>query len=192
MKKLSLLLLLLASMVLQGCATVSNQRDVQEIREEILAMEQASLNQLYRYRPEVRSQIAEAPGYAVFNRANVTVLFASFGGGYGVARDNRNNEHIFMNMGEFGIGPGLGAKDLRSVLVFDKYEDLRAFIDDGWTFGAQADATAVMGDSGGEISGEVVVDDITIYQFTDKGVALQATVKGNRYWQDDELNQRQE
>ena len=34
----------------------------------------------------------------------------------------------------------------------------------------------------------MVVDGITIYQLTETGVALQATIKGTKYWKDDELN----
>jgi hypothetical protein len=34
----------------------------------------------------------------------------------------------------------------------------------------------------------MVVDGITIDQLTETGVALQATIKGTKYWKDDELN----
>jgi hypothetical protein len=33
-----------------------------------------------------------------------------------------------------------------------------------------------------------VFDNITIYQLTESGLALQATVKGTKYWKDDALN----
>jgi hypothetical protein len=33
-----------------------------------------------------------------------------------------------------------------------------------------------------------VIGDITIYQMTESGLALQATVNGTKYWKDDELN----
>jgi len=29
---------------------------------------------------------------------------------------------------------------------------------------------------------------VTVYQMTDKGVALQATLQGTKYWKDDDLN----
>jgi len=34
----------------------------------------------------------------------------------------------------------------------------------------------------------VVADDITTYQLSKTGLALQLTVKGTKYWRDDSLN----
>jgi len=31
-------------------------------------------------------------------------------------------------------------------------------------------------------------NDVTIYQFTETGLALQATIKGTKFWLDDKLN----
>ena len=55
-------------------------------------------------------------------------------------------------------------------------------------FGAQADAAAKAGDKGAAASGEVAIENITIYQLTETGLALQATIKGTKYWKDTELN----
>jgi len=38
------------------------------------------------------------------------------------------------------------------------------------------------------VGGEVTVDNVTIYQLTEAGLAPQATVKGMKFWKDDELN----
>ncbi len=54
--------------------------------------------------------------------------------------------------------------------------------------GGQADAAAKAGDLGAAVGGEAIVDNITVYQLTQSGLALQATVKGTRYWQDADLN----
>ena len=39
-------------------------------------------------------------GYAVFDNANVNVILASFGGGYGVVKNNLTGKSTYMNMGE--------------------------------------------------------------------------------------------
>ncbi len=31
-------------------------------------------------------------------------------------------------------------------------------------------------------------EDVTVYQMTEKGLALQVTLQGTKYWQDDDLN----
>jgi hypothetical protein len=32
------------------------------------------------------------------------------------------------------------------------------------------------------------VDNVTVYQMTETGLALQATIKGTRFWEDEALN----
>jgi hypothetical protein len=54
---------------------------------------------------------------------------------------------------------------------------MERFIRSGWEFGGHADAAAKAGDKGAAVGGEIVVDNITIYQLTESGLALQATVK---------------
>ena len=93
-----------------------------------------------------------------------------------------------MKMGEAGIGLGLGAKDFRAVFVFHSADTMKRFIEHGWTFGVQADAAAKASDKGAAVGGEITADNITIYQLTESGLALQATLKGTKYWKDDSLN----
>ena len=62
------------------------------------------------------------------------------------------------------------------------------FTNHGWTVGAQADAAAKADDKGGSFEGEAIIDNVKIYQFTETGIALQATVKGTKFWKSKELN----
>ncbi|MDH3900635.1 MAG: YSC84-related protein, partial [Gammaproteobacteria bacterium] len=135
-----------------------------------------------------KSQIASAPGYAVFSNANVNLIFASFSGGQGVVKDNSTGKQTYMKMGEAGIGLGLGVKDFRAVFVFHDRDTLQTFIDSGWQFGGHADAAAKANEKGAAVGGEVLLDGVTVYQMTESGLALQATLKGTKYWKDTELN----
>ncbi len=175
------------AVVVSGCAT-SGATTTGEKREAILGMKQEVLSDLYEIRPGARSKVAEAPGYAVFSNANIHVVLASFSGGEGVVVDNETGEHTFMKMGEVGLGLGLGVKDFRAVFVFHDRGTMRDFVARGWEFGAHADAAAKAGDKGGAVGGEILLDGITIYQLTESGLALQATVKGTKYWKDPALN----
>ena len=65
---------------------------------------------------------------------------------------------------------------------------LEEFVQSGWSFGGQADAAAKAGDKGGAVGGEAVLNRVSVYQLTESGLALQATVKGTRFWQDSDLN----
>jgi lipid-binding SYLF domain-containing protein len=178
---------LILALMAAGCATTGGATPAEQ-RSSILKMKDQVLAELYRQKPDVRAQIASAPGYAVFSNANVNVILASFGGGYGVVENNRDGGYTYMKMGEVGVGVGLGVKDFRLVFVFHDDAAMKRFVDKGWSLGAQADAAAKASDKGGAVGGEVTVDNMTIYQITETGLALQATIKGTRFWKDDTLN----
>lgn len=170
-----------------GCATTKGNTKAEK-RQAVLDMKNAVLADLYEIKPDVKAQIASVPGYAVFNNANIYVFFASFGGGHGVVKNNKTGSHTFMKMGEVGIGLGLGVKDFRGVFVFHDTATMNRFVDQGWAFGGQVDAAAKASDKGAAVGGEITVDNITIYQLTESGLALQATIMGTKYWKDDALN----
>ncbi len=186
MRKIFPLFLILLLLFISACATTGKSHV--EKRKAILDMKEEVLRDLYKLKPDVKSQIASAPGYAVFSNFNVNVIFASVGGGYGVAKNNKTGKNTFMKMGEVGVGIGLGVKDFRAVFVFHNVATMNFFIKHGWAFGAQTDAAAKASDIGAAVGGEVSVSNITIYQLTESGLALQATIKGTKYWRDDSLN----
>ena len=178
---LGLAFLLAACVTTQGSTPTEKRAAVQEMKNEVL-------NDLYALKESARAEVAAAPGYAVFSNANLNIIFASFGGGHGVVHNNTTNTDTYMKMGEVGVGLGLGAKDYRIVFVFHDTETMQDFIEQGWEFGGQADAAAKAGDKGAAVGGEAILDRVTVYQLTESGLALQATVKGSKYWRDDELN----
>src|SRR4030067_979116 len=121
---------LLAAIILNGCAAPGGP-PAQKKRQAILSMRSEVLTELYKIRPRAKAEIASAPGYAVFSNANVNIIFASFGGGYGVVRDNKTGRDVYMKMGEAGIGLGLGVKDFRAVFVFHDHATMARFISSG-------------------------------------------------------------
>jgi len=187
MVRISMAICIILALTVAGCATTGSVTPTEK-RQAILAMKNKVLTELYKLKPDVKSQIAGAPGYAVFSNANVNIVLASFGGGQGVVKNNGNGKYTYMKMGEVGVGLGLGAKDFRLVFVFHNNDSMKRFVESGWAFGAQADAAAKAEDKGAAVGGEITVDDMTIYQLTETGLALQATIKGTKYWKDDELN----
>jgi len=175
------------AILLLGCATTKGKTPPDK-RHAILDMKKNTLAELYRVRPQVKSQISKAAGYAVFSDVNINVIFASFGGGYGVVKNNKTGKHTYMKMGEVGIGLGLGVKDFRAIFIFHDHHTMNKFIESGWEFGGHADAAAKASDKGAAVGGEILLDNITIYQLTESGLALQATIKGTKYWKDEALN----
>ena len=96
-----------------------------------------------------------------------------------------------MSMANAGVGLGLGIKDFRALILFNDAEALKHFIEVGWESGAQADAAARSGDKGSELLNKTAstgTKKVTVYQLTQSGLVLQATLQGYKYWTDDELN----
>jgi lipid-binding SYLF domain-containing protein len=174
------------ALFLAGCATTSPS-SVEERRHQVLVMKNDVLTELYKLHPQAEKQIASAPGYAVFSNAHVNIIFASFTGGYGVVQE-KSGKQTYMKMREAGLGLGLGAKDFRAVFIFKNKSTLDRFISSGWEFGGHTDAVAKTSDRGSAVGGEALIDHIIIYQITKSGLLLHASVKGTKYWKDDELN----
>lgn len=174
-----------------ACNRPPEGSSLEERRQYVLHMRDETLAKLYQRRPELRMVVEDAPGYAVFSNVGVHVVFAGGGYGYGVVEE-ASGQRTYMRMGEAGVGFGLGAKDFRVVFVFRNDNTMRRFVDEGWEFSGDADAAAREGTSGAASSASVNVqsvrDDMLIYQFTEAGLALQATVSGTKYWRDKDLN----
>jgi len=161
---------------------------IEQKRQNVQEMKNKVLNELYEEKPDVRAQIQSAAGYAVFSNANINLIFASFGGGYGILHNNRTGKETYLRLGELGVGFGIGVKDFRLVMVFHDNPAMERFEEYGVSAGVGADAAAVASDQGAAVGGELNMDNITVYQITESGLALQATVKGTKYWPDPELN----
>jgi lipid-binding SYLF domain-containing protein len=176
-------LLLLAGCMSPDGATSDSKRDA------AVRMRGEALTALYRIHPEARQQIAGAEGYGVFSNVGVNLILLSAGNGWGVVRDNRSGKDIYMKMVSAGVGLGLGVKDFRGVFVFTSKDALRRFTEHGWDASAQADAAAKAGNKGEAFAGAIdVAPGIKLYQITEHGLALQATIQGTKYWPDDDLN----
>jgi len=169
----------------KGDSTEEKRTKVRKERDEILA-------KLYAEHPEAKDKIKNAAGYGAFNNKNMNLFLLSTGHGYGVVVDNKTGKETFMAMGSLGGGVGLGAKDLSVVFIFKNADVMKQFVESGWQFGGEASATAKAGDKGGAAAKEGAVDTganlFEIYQLTDTGAALQATVAGTKYWKDKKLN----
>jgi lipid-binding SYLF domain-containing protein len=185
--KFNAIKLLLLSLALSACATMGNGSNTAK-QQEILQMKDTVLTQLFADKPHTRQQLNSAPGYAVFSNANINLIFMAAGTGYGVVKDMTSQKYTYMNMAEGGLGLGLGVKDYRMIMVFHSRDAMNNFISSGWTFGGNADASAKAGEKGGSIEGETYYGDVTVYTFTESGLALQATIKGTKFWRADALN----
>jgi lipid-binding SYLF domain-containing protein len=160
-------------------------------REKSRKMAAQTLDELYKLQPESREAIQKSAGYAVFNNMGTNLLLLSTARGAGIAVNSGTKQETFMKMVSAGAGLGLGVKDYRVVFVFENEKALSHFLDSGWSGSGQADAAAKTNKSGGAYSGATMVEPgVWVYQITKKGLALQLTLQGTKYYKDDDLNKK--
>ena len=176
---------------LLGLATVNSTlaASKDEARASVRKASNEALATLYKLAPASRKQIERAAGYATFSNFGMKILFAGGGSGAGLAVNNKTRKEVFMKMVEVQAGLGIGIKTFRLVWVFDTQKAFDNFVNSGWEFGAQTNASAKLGKEGASATGALVVaPGVWLYQYTDDGLALELTAKGTKYYRDDALN----
>ena len=152
-------------------------------------MMQDTLQEAYRRKPDLKPMVEQAQGYAVFKNFGTQLMLLATGSGYGVVHDNRTGRDTHMRMLQLGGGLGIAIKDYRAVFVFHTRQAMTDFIEHGWSAEGQAQASARAGEKGGTAVGaQQIAKDISVYQFTKNGIALQATISGMKFWKNAELN----
>src|SRR5947209_12940714 len=178
----------LAVILLAGGLASAKDTPVQK-REKSRKMAAQTLDDLYKLQPTSRELIKKSAGYAVFSNIGTNLLLLSTARGAGIAVNSKTKQDTFMKMISAGAGLGVGVKDYRVVFAFENAQALSRFLDSGWSGSGQADAAATTGKSGGAYSGAAsVAPGVWVYQITKKGLALQLTLQGTKYYKDDDLN----
>ena len=170
---------------------VANAADDKKAEEQqaVRKMAQGTLQRLYKAEPKAKGAVEGAAGYAVFSNAGMKIFLFGSGKGEGIAVNNKSKQETFMKVVELQAGLGFGVKKFSVILVFDNQAALDSFVNSGWEFGGQSTAAATTGEKGGALAGAASVSPgVWMYQMTDKGVALEITAKGTKYYKDDDLN----
>ena len=174
------LILMVVAVPAAGAATMIEKR--QHIRD----ISETTLLKLYSLQPNARSYVENAAGYGVFGNWGVKVFFVGGGTGKGMAVNNSNNHETFMDMVAGTVGFGLGAKTYNIVFIFETEQALNDFTENGWQFGGQVTAAATDSVAGDSYQGAFSVSPgVWMYEMTDKGLALEITLKGTKFSKND-------
>ena len=174
---------LLLAALLAGCASDSaktkptattlpagklSEKARQEQRQAILRIRDQTLNQLYKLKPQARTEIEQAAGYGVFEINGLNAVLAETHG-RGAVLERRGGRMTYMRLARTDVGPGASVRPYRQVLVFNDPRRLSRFV----TAGSAADASRD--------------PSIKVYKLDEKGVSTQADW-GARYFRDPDLN----
>jgi len=158
-------------------------------RNDIQSDSKESLELLYKHKTETIEQIKNAYGYATFTNYGVNMMMFSGEVGTGLAHNNKTGKETYMGMVSGGMGFGLGAKEFRAIFIFETQKVYDRFIEDGWEANAQLDA-AMQAENDGDSHNEAytIEQGMKLYKLTRNGIAMQMTMQGSKYFEDNELN----
>lgn len=112
-------------------------------------------------------------------------LLITTGFGAGVAVEQGSGKRTYMKMATGGANIGLGGEFFQLVIMFEKPDDFRRFVEEGFEAGTAAGAVA--GDD--SVAANVrFTDGKAVFQLTEKGLKLAADITGTKYWKDEDLN----
>ena len=158
-----------------------------EKREKIRKMASQTLEDLYKLHPAAQGVVQKSVGYAVFSNLGVNLLLLSTARGSGLAVNSKSKKETYMKMISAGVGIGAGVKDYRVIFAFETESALALFLNSGWSGSGRAGTAAKTSKSGGAYSGAAMVEPgVWVYQITKKGLALQLTLQGTKYYKDDD------
>jgi lipid-binding SYLF domain-containing protein len=190
--KFKSIIAILAMALVSASVSMASDKNEQK-RQKIRQMSQQTLQELYKLQPSSKELIAKSAGYATFGSTGTNILLLSTASGAGMAVNSKTKQDTFMKMVSVGGGLGLGVKKYRIIFAFENEKTFNEFLNSGWQGSAQADAAAkASANKGGAYSGATEINPgVWVYQITEKGLALQATLQGTKYYKDDDLNNKQ-
>ena len=186
-------LALVGTLALTACKTPEGDTG-EEQRAAIRKSNQEILNKVYAGYDSAKGEVGSSVAYATFSSIDAKILFGGTGNGYGLLTDKSTGKQTFMRMTKLQVGIGLGVQELSLLLIFQSKEALKRFMEDGWTFGGGASAALKSDQTGPDApaydkSMQSTLDqDPLIYQVTNMGVNLSATLQGIKFSRDSALN----
>ena len=168
---------------------LAKKQTLPERQEELRQKVNLALDKLYAKQPKAEGALASAAGRAVFVSSGYKLGLFGSGHGRGIALNNQSGNEVFMRMGEYEAGLGLGAKEYILVFAFANQDAWDSFVKKGWSFGGKAEMSATDGVNGYSFEGAVqVAPGIWVYQLTTKGLSMSLALKGTNYYRDKVMN----
>lgn len=148
----------------------------------------AALAKFYTAKPELKAQVAKAPGYGVFTTYGVSFLVGG-AGGKGLVHNNKTKKNVYMDMAAASAGLQISAAETDLLIVFKTAAAMNQFIDKGWTLTNTATASAgASGATVGRGEGSTALEDAETFTLTKNGIAAGLAVGGSKFWKDKDLN----
>jgi len=171
-----------------GTGALAADADKAKKQAEIKQATQAALARFYKAKPELKGQVAKAPGYGVFTTYGISFLIGGAGGS-GMVHDNVTKKDTYMSMAQASAGLQAGIAQSETLIIFRSKASLAKFVDKGWEYGGGVTAGAgAAGKTAGSGTGESTIVDTDYYILTKNGLQAGGAVQGTKFWKDSDLN----
>ncbi len=155
---------------------------------EITKATSGALDKFYAAKPELKTAVSKAPGYAVFTTYGISFIFGG-AGGKGLVHNNKTKQNTYMEMASGSVGAQIGASENDVLFVFKTDAAMNDFVNSGWTAGGGATAAAgAAGKTAGGGVGGNTMDTVDSYTLTKNGLQAGVAIAGSKYWKDKDLN----
>jgi lipid-binding SYLF domain-containing protein len=180
------ILALAATLAAFGAGSAMGAEDKAAKQAEIKKATATALEKFYKEKPELKADVAKAPGYAVFTSYGMSFVIGG-AGGPGLAHDKATGKDTYMKMAQASAGLQAGISQDDVLIVFRDATTLKTFLDKGWEVGAGAAAsTGAKDKSAGGGAGEI--PGANYYTLTKNGLTIGGNVTGNKFWKEKDLN----
>ena len=159
-----------------------------EQQAEIRSKTSAALEKFYTTEPRIKTEVAAAPGYAVFTTYGLSFMLGG-AGGKGLVHDSATKKETFRSLAQASAGVQIGAAESDMLVIFPTKQAMTSFIEKGWTAGAGSGGS--MGGAGktaGGSTGQKAGSAAMVYTITKTGLQAGGAVEGTKVWKDKALN----
>ena len=170
--------------LLSGGALAADDKAAKQA--EIRTVAQASLEKFYAAQPELRGQVAKAPGYGVFTTYGLSFLVGG-AGGKGLVHNNKTKKDTFMAMAQASAGAEVGIAESETLIIFESAKSMDWFVNKGWEGGGGGGMQAGAGGKSAGVAGGGGPGG-AYYTLTKNGLQAGVAVKGTKFWKDGDLN----
>lgn len=155
---------------------------------EVVKTTTAALERFYKAKPDLKAEVAKAPGYGVFTTYGVSFLIGG-SGGTGLVHDHKTKKNTYMNVGGASAGLQMGASQTELLIVFKTAAAMNKFVDKGWELSGSATASAgASGARAGGGRGSTAMEDANTYTLTKNGLEVGLAGGVSKFWKDKDLN----
>jgi len=172
------LVVTLCMLAIVSCRSPAGDTPAEQVQSAIEMRDEAMAG-FYAADPDLRAEVEQAEGYAVFSSFSIHPALISFASGYGVVTDNATQKVKHTRWLRLTLGPGIAVKGLYGLVIFHDRQPMEAFEEGCWTIFGQVEASFIFGDFGGSAAHGWLYDRKANARYmTHTGVALELEVVG--------------